>query len=62
MMNHFVGLDVSQKMTAICVVDNAGRRVWHGTESRLPRRRKWNPRDDLGRDWLVPTANSIRLA
>ena len=30
MMTHFVGLDVSQKMTAICVVDNAGRRVWRG--------------------------------
>jgi hypothetical protein len=26
-MAHFVGLDVSQKMTAICVVDNAGRRL-----------------------------------
>ena len=24
MMTYFVGLDVSQKMTAICVVDNAG--------------------------------------
>ena len=24
-MTRFVGLDVSQKMTAICVVDNAGR-------------------------------------
>jgi transposase len=30
MMTHFVGLDVSQKMTAICVVDNAGRRLWRG--------------------------------
>ncbi len=28
MMTHFVGLDVSQKMTAICVVDNAGLRLW----------------------------------
>jgi hypothetical protein len=27
-MTCFVGLDVSQKMTAICVVDNAGRRLW----------------------------------
>jgi hypothetical protein len=24
----FVGLDVSQKMTAICVIDNARRRLW----------------------------------
>ena len=29
-MTHFVGLDVSQKMTAICVVDNAGHRLWRG--------------------------------
>ncbi len=26
----FVGLDVSQKLTAVCVVDEAGRRVWRG--------------------------------
>jgi hypothetical protein len=30
MVTNFVGLDVSQKMTAICVVDNAGRKVWRG--------------------------------
>lgn len=30
MMTHFVGLDVSQRATAICVVDDAGRRVWRG--------------------------------
>jgi transposase len=30
MMTHFVGLDVSQRMTAICVVDETGRRVWRG--------------------------------
>jgi transposase len=30
MMTHFVGLDVSQKMTAICVVDKDGRRIWRG--------------------------------
>ena len=29
-MTHFVGLDVSQKMTAICVVDKDGRRIWRG--------------------------------
>jgi hypothetical protein len=29
-MIHFVGLNVSQKMTAICVVDNAGDRLWRG--------------------------------
>lgn len=26
----FVGLDVSQKLTAICVLDDAGRRLWRG--------------------------------
>ena len=29
-MSHFVGLDVSQKTTAICVVDASGRRLWRG--------------------------------
>ena len=37
-MTNFVGLDVSQKMTAICVVDNAGQQtvagpVPHGSEA-----------------------------
>jgi transposase len=29
-MSRFVGLDVSQKLTAVCVVDETGRRVWRG--------------------------------
>jgi transposase len=29
-MTHYVGLDVSQKSTAICVVDDSGRRLWRG--------------------------------
>ena len=29
-MARFVGLDVSQKLTAICVVDETGRRLWRG--------------------------------
>jgi transposase len=29
-MTHFVGLDISQKTTAICVVDNSGCRLWRG--------------------------------
>ena len=29
-MTHYVGLDVSQKVTAICVVDGSGRRLWRG--------------------------------
>jgi transposase len=35
-MTRFVGLDVSQKMTAICVVDNAGRRLWRGQCPTIP--------------------------
>lgn len=30
-MKHFVGLDVSMKETAVCVVDGAGQRVWEGS-------------------------------
>jgi transposase len=29
-MPHYVGLDVSQKTTAICVVDERGQRLWRG--------------------------------
>jgi len=29
-MTRFVGLGVSQKLTAICVVDETGRRLWRG--------------------------------
>ncbi len=32
-MKHFVGLDVSMKETAVCVVDEAGQRIW---ESSVP--------------------------
>lgn len=30
-MKHFVGLDVSMKETAVCVVDDFGQRVWEGS-------------------------------
>jgi hypothetical protein len=29
-MPHYVGLDVSQKTTSICVVDEQGHRLWRG--------------------------------
>ena len=29
-MPHYVGLDVSQKTTAICIVNERGQRVWRG--------------------------------
>ena len=32
-MKHFVGLDVSMKETAVCVVDEAGHRIWEGRVS-----------------------------
>lgn len=35
-MTRFVGLDVSQKMTVICVVDDAGRRLWRGQCPTVP--------------------------
>lgn len=30
-MKHFVGLDVCMKETAVCVVDDAGQRIWEGS-------------------------------
>ena len=30
-MTHYAGLDVSQKETSICIVDEQGRRLWRGT-------------------------------
>lgn len=35
-MKHFVGLDVSQKMTAVCVVDTEGTRLWRGQCNSTP--------------------------
>jgi len=35
-MTHYVGLDVSQKTTAICVVDDTGVRVWRGVCGSAP--------------------------
>jgi hypothetical protein len=35
-MTSFVGLDVSQKITVICVVDDAGRRLWRGQCPTVP--------------------------
>ena len=36
-MTRFVGLDVSQKLTAICIVDETGRRLWRGQCATDPR-------------------------
>ena len=37
-MARFVGLDVSQKLTSVCVVDEAGRRLWRGQCTTDPER------------------------
>ncbi len=29
-MTRYIGLDVSQKLTAICIVNSTGRRLWRG--------------------------------
>jgi transposase len=35
-MDHYVGLDVSQEQTAVCVVDDAGEIVWQGRCASTP--------------------------
>ena len=35
-MEQYVGLDVSQKETAVCVIDGEGKRVWQGTCRSVP--------------------------
>jgi hypothetical protein len=53
-MSYFVGLDVSQKMTAICVVD--GRRIWQA-QCRCDRRSLAHPpipsQPDLSGAWSL---------
>jgi transposase len=35
-MEQFVGLDVSQKLTHICVVDREGKALWRGSSPTTP--------------------------
>ena len=72
-MTHFVGLDVSQKMTAICVVDNAGRRLWRGQCPTAPEQIAAMVRQHAGDDarigietgamtpWLAPELRALGL-
>jgi transposase len=65
-MPRFVGLDVSQKLTAVWVVDETGRRVWRGQCATDPERIERAVRGHAGDDaqagletgpmtpWLVP--------
>jgi hypothetical protein len=59
-MSHFVGLDASQKMTAICVVD--GWRIWQA-QCRCDRRSLAHPLIPSQRDLsgLGPQAVSVRV-
>jgi transposase len=42
-MMRFVGLDVSQKTTAVCVVDRNGARMWRGQDLSTPERIEGRP-------------------
>jgi transposase len=72
-MTRFVGLDVSQKMTVICVVDDAGRRLWRGQCPTVPEQItvlvRWHAGDDarIGIEtgamtpWLVHELRNLGL-
>ena len=52
-MTHYVGLDVSQKLTAICIVDDAGRRLWRGQCASDPEQIGWAVRRHGGNEARV---------
>src|SRR5215469_2749732 len=52
-MIHYVGLDVSQKTTAICVVDATGRRLWRGQCASVPERIEQTVRRQAGDDTQI---------
>ena len=49
-MTRYVGLEVSQKLTAICVVDDSGRRLWRGQCPSDPEQIERNVRRQGGDD------------
>jgi len=49
-MTRFVGLDVSQKLTAVCVVDETGRRLWRGRCATDPGQIERTVRGQAGED------------
>lgn len=49
-MTRYVGLDVSQRMTAICIVDGAGRRLWRGQCRSVPSEIEKTVRQHAGED------------
>ena len=66
-MKYYVGLDVSHKQTAICVIEGSGAGVWRGSvdthsnvlngENIGPRWRSWN-----GRRLDFATARGIQIS
>ena len=72
-MTRFVGLEVSQKLTAICVVEETGRRLWRGQCATDPGQIEWMVSGHAGRDarigvetgpmtpWLVHELRACRL-
>lgn len=50
MINHYIGLDVSQMMTSICVVDAEGRRIWRGQCASAPEQTEQAIRGHAGYD------------
>ena len=52
-MTRFVGLDVSQKLTAICVVDETGRRFWCGQCATDPGQIERMVKEHAGKDARV---------
>lgn len=52
-MSRFVGLDVSQRLTSICVVDDTGRRLWRGRCGSDPAQIERAVREHAGDDALV---------
>ncbi len=52
-MTQFVGLDVSQKLTAICIVDETGRRLWRGQCATAPEQIERMVKGHAGKDARV---------
>jgi hypothetical protein len=51
-MEQFVGLDVSQKLTHVCVVDQTGSVVWRGTCLSTPEAQVYRGRS--AHYWALP--------
>jgi transposase len=72
-MTHYIGLDVSQKVTAVCVVDAEGSKLWHGQCASSPEQIEQAVRNHAGNDarigietgpmtpWLVHELRGRRL-